>query len=420
MEGNPPAFQRGVGATAQTVEVQPDPRGHVLAHVFKLAIDPFIGKLSTFRVHQGTVARDSQLFIGDARKPFKVAHILRFQGRGTVEVDTAIPGDICAVAKVDEIHFDAVLHDSHEDDYIHLKSVHFPQPMYGLAIAAKSHGDEQKLSDVLQKIVAEDPSLRVDHNSALNETVIRGLGDLQLRAVMAVMKERFNVDVDTRPPKIAYRETITAPAEGHYRHKKQTGGAGQFGEVFLRVRPLERGAGFRFVDEVFGGAIPRQFIPAVEKGVLQALQTGVIAGFTLEDIEVSVYDGKYHPVDSKEIAFVTAGKKAFIDAVRKAKPVVLEPIVEIRVIAPNNCMGDITADLSGKRCKITASNGLPGGLVEVLGLVPLSELDQYQSKLKSMTGGVGSYSLEFRHNEPVPARVQQALMNEFKPVETED
>ncbi len=420
LEGNPPAFFKGEGAGAERVQIAPDPARHALAHVFKVAIDPFVGRLGMFRIHQGTITKDSQLFIGDGRKPFKVGHLFKLLGKESSEIPAGIPGDICAVAKVDDIHFDAVLHDSHEEDHIHLKSISFPLPMHGLAIAAKSRGDEQRLSDTLHKLEAEDPSARVEHNTALNETVLRGLGDLHVRVLLETMKERFHIEVETRPPKIAYRETITVPSEGHHRHKKQTGGAGQFGEVFLRVRPLERGEGYKFIDAVVGGVIPRQFIPAVEKGILQAIQEGVIAGYQIQDLEVTLYDGKYHPVDSKEVAFVAAGKKAFSEAFKNAKPVVLEPIVEIRITLPSANMGDITGDLSTKRGRVSSTSALPGGMIEIAGQAPLSELEQYQSQLKSMTGGHGGYTIEFSHYDPVPVRTQQQLMAAFKPQAAED
>jgi hypothetical protein len=240
------------------------------------------------------------------------------------------PGDICAVAKIDELHFDAVLHDSHDEDHHHLKSIAFPPPMLGVAIEPQKRGEEQRLAEALHKLVAEDPCVRVEHHASVNETVLYGMGELHLRAMLERMTERYNVHVNTKPPSIPYRETITRPAEGHHRHKKQTGGAGQFGEVYLKIEPLERGAGFEFVDEVVGGTIPRQFIPAVEKGVRQALADGAIAGFPLQDLRVVVYEGKYHAVDSKEIAFVTAGRKAFLDAVGKAGATVLEPVVQGR------------------------------------------------------------------------------------------
>jgi len=418
-EGNPPVFIKGEGKEAKKVFFNPDPEGHVLAHVFKVSIDPFVGRLAAFRIHQGTVTKDSQLYIGDGRKPFKVGHLLNLFGRDHIEAINGIPGDICAVAKVDDIHFNAVLHDSHDEDRIHVPLPKLPDPMQGLAIEAKSRGDEQKISDALTKLQAEDPSLRIEHNVALNETVMRGIGDLHLRVVLELMKERYNVEVETRPPKIPYLETVTVEADGHHRHKKQTGGAGQFGEVFLRVKPLPRGSGFEFVDGVVGGVIPRQFIPAVEKGIRQALEGGVIAGYKMEDIEVTVYDGKHHPVDSKEIAFVTAGKKAFIDAVKKAKPAILEPIVTIRITVPSANMGDITSDLSAKRGRINATDALPGGMTEVSGLVPLSELNGYQSQLKSITGGVGLYTIEFSHYDPVPAKTQEELASAFRPTESE-
>lgn len=419
MEGNPPQFLKGEGDNPEIVEVDPENGKHVLAHVFKISIDPFVGRLGVFRIHQGTVTRDSQLYIGDARKPFKVGHLLNLQGKEHIEVETGIPGDICAVAKIDELEFDAVLHDSQDQSQIHLRSMEFPAPMYGLAITAKSRGDEQKISDALSRIQSEDQSFKVEHNVSLNETVIKGLGELHLRMVLEKLKDRYHVEVDTHPPKIAYTETITKKAEGHHRHKKQTGGAGQFGEVYLRVEPLQRGEGFEFVDAVVGGVIPKPFIPAVEKGIRQVLEEGAIAGYPLQDIRVTVYDGKHHPVDSKEVAFVAAGKKAFLDAIGKAKPVVLEPIVEISVTAPNESMGDIAADLSGKRGRINNTTTMTGGVTMTNGLVPLSELDGYQSTLKSITGGTGSYSVSLSHYDPVPAKTQKDLQDAYKPAAEE-
>jgi len=416
-EGNPAPFLRGEGEEAEEVYPEPEPDKPVLAHVFKVTIDPFIGRIGLFRIHQGTITRDSQLFIDDGRKPFRVAHLLKPQGKDYVELDKGIPGDICAVAKVEEIHYDAVLHDSHDDDHIHLRPLKLPTPMFALAVHAKSRGDEQKLSDALLKLQAEDPCFVVERNTVTNETVIYGLGDLHLRVALEKMRQRYHVEVDTQPPKIAYRETIMAKAEGHYRHKKQTGGAGQFGEVFLRVEPLERGAGFEFVDEITGGAIPSQFIPAVEKGIRQVLASGAIAGYPMQDVRVIVYDGKYHPVDSKEIAFIIAGRRAFQDAVLKAKPTVLEPIVNIEVIAPEASMGTIAGDISGKRGRISGTRTLPNGMIAITGQAPLSELTQYQSQLKAFTGGQGSYTIEFSHYEQVPGNIQQAIVAQYKPKE---
>nr|MBS0021028.1 elongation factor G [Gammaproteobacteria bacterium] len=396
-EGNPPLFFSHQGDRVESVEIVPEAERHALAHVFNVLIDPFVGRLAAFRVHQGVVTKDSQLFINDARKPFKVGHLLQLQGKDHVEIDAGIPGDLCAVAKIDDIQLDAVLHDSHDEDTISLQPIELPEPMFGLAIRAKTRGDEQKLSDTLQKLSAEDPCFRIEHNATTNETVVRGLGELHMRIMLERMKSRYNVEVETQPPKIAYRETITMNAEGHHRHKKQTGGAGQFGEVFLRVEPLTRGAGFEFVDSIVGGVIPGQFIPAVEKGVRQVLASGAIAGYPIADVKVILYDGKHHPVDSKEVAFVAAGKKAFLDAVSKAKPIVLEPIVDIQITVPQENMGDIASDLSSKRGRINGTESLPAGMVMVSGQAPLGELDNYASQLKAVTGGAGSYTIAFSH-----------------------
>ncbi|HUK01215.1 MAG TPA: elongation factor G [Steroidobacteraceae bacterium] len=419
-EGNPPPFLKGPADDAERVAVSAEPGKHVIAHVFKVTIDPYVGKLGIFRIYQGTVRTGSQLLIGDGRKPFKVAHLYRLMGKETIEIAQAIPGDICAVAKIDELHMDAVLHDSHDEDHYHLKSVRFPPPMLGLAIEPERRGDEQRLADTLHKLIAEDPCVRIESHAALNETVLYGMGELHLRVLLERMAERYGVRVKTHPPGIPYRETITRAAEGHCRHKKQTGGAGQFGEVYLRVEALERGSGFEFVDEVVGGSIPGQFIPAVEKGVRQALHEGAIAGFPIDDVRVCVYDGKHHPVDSKEVAFVSAGRKAFLDAIQKANPIVLEPVVKIEIAAPTRAIGDITGDLATRRARISGNGSLPGQRASVTALAPLAEITDYQSRLKALTGGEGSYTMDLSHYDPVPPRKQQELMQAWRPRKEED
>lgn len=419
-EANPPPFVKGIGTDAAPIEAVPDPAAHVIADVFKIVNDPFVGKLGIFRVYQGTVRKDAQLFVDDGRKPFKVAHLFRLHGKDHVEVAQAIPGDIAAVAKIEELHFDAVLHDSHDEDHIHLAPLPFPRPMFGLAVAPASKGQEQKLATALHKLAEEDPAFAVEHNGETNETVVRGLSDLHLRVMLRRLKERFGVEVTTHPPRIAYRETVGAAAEGHHRHKKQTGGAGQFGEVFLRIEPLPRGTGFEFVDEVKGGTIPGQFLPAVEKGVRQVLAGGAVAGYPMQDVRVVVYDGKHHPVDSKEVAFVAAGKRAFLDAIAKAQPQVLEPIVELEVSAPEQHMGDISGGLAAKRARISGTDSLRGGEIVVRAQVPLSELEGYAAELKSATAGRGRYALDFSHYEPVPAQVQKRLAEAYNPHHDED
>jgi elongation factor G len=413
-EGNPPQFLKGEGADARPIQAKPDPDQHVLAHVFKVTVDPYVGKMGVFRIHQGTVTRDSQLYVGDGRKPFKVGHLFMLQGKDHTEIQRAGPGEICAIAKVDEMHFDAVLHDAAEDDHIHLKPLDFPVPVHGIAIEPKRRGDEQRLWDILQKLVDEDPCLHVERVATTNETVVYGLGELHLRTLLERLTDIYKCEVETRPPRIAYRESVTQAAEGHHRHKKQTGGAGQFGEVFLRVEPLARGAGFEFVDQVKGGTIPNQFIPAVEKGVRHAMEAGVVAGYPVQDVRVTVYDGKHHSVDSKEIAFVTAGRKAFVDAALKAGPIVLEPVVTLEVAAPEGHVGDITGDLAAKRAQVNGTRSRNDGSMTVLAQAPLSELNGYQSRLNAMTGGQGRYTLEFSHYEAVPPAVQQQLAAQYR------
>ncbi len=413
-EGNPPEFLEGEGATAQPKASQPDPNAHVLAHVFKVTVDPFVGRMGLFRVHQGTITKDSVLYIGDGRKPFKVGHLFMLQGKEHVEVARALPGDIVAVAKVDEIHFDAVLHDAAEDDHIHLKPLPFPIPVHGLAIEPKRRGDEQRMWEILTKLVDEDPCLKVEHVATTNETIVYGLGELHLRVLLERLRDVYKFEVNTRPPRIAYRETVTAPAEGHHRHKKQTGGAGQFGEVFLKIEPLPRGGGFEFVDQVKGGTIPNQFIPAVEKGVREALTLGVIAGYPMVDVKVIVYDGKHHTVDSKEIAFMTAGRKAFMAAVRAARPIIVEPIVDVEISAPDAAMGDITGDLSSRRGQVSGTHNGAVGTMVIRGQAPLAELTGYQSRLNAMTAGQGRYTLSLSHYEAVPPTVQQQLTSQHQ------
>ena len=417
-EVNAPPFEKG--ESRERMHASPDPQAHVIADVFKIINDPFVGKLGVFRVYQGTIRRDSQLFVDDGKKPFKVGHLFKLRGKEHIEIEHAIPGDIAAIAKVEDLHVDAVLHDSHDEDEIHLSPIQFPKPMFGLAVQAASKGQEQKLATALHKLSEEDPCFIVEHEMETNETLIRGLSDLHLRIQVERLRDRHGVEVTTQPPRIAYRETIGAPAEGHYRHKKQTGGAGQFGEVFLRVEPLPRGGGFEFVDAVKGGTIPGQFMPAVEKGVRQAMQAGAIAGYPMQDVRVTVYDGKSHAVDSKEIAFVAAGRKAFVDAVGKAKPQVLEPVVDLEVVAPEMHMGDISGGLASKRARIHGTDATRSDGISVRAQVPLSELEGYAAELKSVTAGRGRYSLDFSHYEPVPVNVQHRLVDAYRPRHEDD
>jgi len=414
-EGNPPPFYKGEpGGAIAAFQAEPDAGKHVLAHVFKVVADPYLGKIGVFRVHQGTMKKDMQLFVGDGKRPFKVGHLYQLQGREPLEVDELLPGDIGAVAKVDEIEFDCVLHDSHDEDHIHLVPLEFPKPMAGLAVETRKKGDEQRLFDILGKLAVEDPTFIVERHPTSNETVIRGLGEIHLKAKLEKMAAQYKLEVDTKPPTIPYRETITGSAEGIHRHKKQSGGAGQFGEVHLRIEPRGRGEGIEFVDAVKGGVIPGVFMAAVEKGVRQGLEGGVVAGYAVDDLKVTVFDGKTHPVDGKEVAFVTAGRKAVIEAVRGARPIVLEPIVGVEIVAPEASIGDLTGDLSSRRGHITGTDGRGHGMSAITGEVPLAEISDYQSRLKSLTGGQGSYTIEFARYAAVPPNVQQQMAGKFQ------
>jgi len=414
-EGNPPLFHRGEpGGEVEAFAALPDPEKHVLAHVFKVIADPYMGKIGVFRVHQGTLRKEMQLFAGDGKRAFRVAHLYRLQGKDCVEVDSLQPGDIGALAKVDDIVFDCVLHDSHDEDHIHLTPLAFPRPMAGLAVETRKKGDEQRLFEILGKLAMEDPTFVVERHPTNNETVIRGLGEIHLKAKLARMAGQYKLEVDTRPPSIPYRETITAPGEAMHRHKKQSGGAGQFGEVHLRIEPKGRGEGFEFVDAVKGGVIPGVFMPAVEKGVRQALAGGVVAGYPVGDLKVTVFDGKTHAVDGKEVAFTIAGRKAVIEAIRNARPIVMEPIVSIEIVVPEANIGDLSGDLSGRRGHVTGTESRGRGLALITGEVPLAELNDYQSRLKSLTGGQGSYSIDFLRYAPVPPQLQQQLASRFQ------
>lgn len=413
-EGNPPLFVRGEGDAAQPIEVAADPDKHVLAHVFKIEIDAYVGKTALVRIYQGTITPDTQLYIGDGRRTFKVSHVYRVQGKQLIPAEACGPGEICALTKVDDLHFDAVLHDAAEDDRIHMRPLDFPHAVYGLALRARKQSEAQKLADVLHRLCEEDPGLHVEHDAATHEAVIRGLGDMHLKHVLEKMQAQFKLDVETHRPSIPYRETVMGLGEGHHRHKKQTGGAGQFGEVYLRVEPLPRGGGFEFVDAVKGGVIPGTFIPAVEKGVRQAMAGGAVAGFTLQDVRVTVYDGKTHPVDGKEVAFIMAGKKAFWDAVAKARPIVLEPFVQLDIALPEHSIGDVSGDLTNRRAQIAGNEVGRAGMVTLTAVAPLAELENFPARLKAMTGGQGAYNMTLSHYDPVPANVQQQLSAGFK------
>ena len=408
------AVRADADADAEEVEVTPDAGKSFVGQAFKITSDPFVGKLAWIRILQGTAQPDTVYVLRDGKKSAKIGHLFKVQGKETQEVKSAVAGDIIALAKVEEIHNGDVLHVDPAPMY--RDTLPSPTPMYSLAVAPKSRGDEQKISESLSRLAEEDPTFISTRDSQTHETIVSGIGDLHLRIMLMKMKQRFDLEVETKPPKIPYRETITAKADGHHRHKKQTGGAGQFGEVYLRVEPLDRGwsqenkSPYQMESELFGESIPRQYLPAIEKGIAEVCAKGAIAGYPMQDVFVAITDGKHHPVDSKEVAFKAAGKWAFIDAVKNAKPAILEPLVNMEISVPSNYMGDIAGDLSGRRGRILGQEVLPGGICVVKAQAPLSEVMQYNSQLRSVTGGQGSYTMELSHYEPVPGNVQQQIV----------
>jgi len=423
-EGNPRPFQVVGDDGREDLAITADPSASPVAHCFKVASDPFVGKLCFFRVHQGTIDNGTNPRVADHKKGIRLAHLYAYCGKNHDEVHAAVPGDIVAVSKVDEISYDDVLHNN-GSAWVALKSIQLPKPMYGLAIETTTKGAEAKLGDAINRMTSEDPTFALERNATTKELVIRGIGELHLRAKLQLLKDRYGVEVDTHPPKVAYKETITGKAEGHHRHKKQSGGSGQFGEVYLRIEPVEEAAegivdGLDFVDDTFGGSVPKQFMPAIEKGVRRVMNEGAIAGYPMQNIRVSVYDGKHHPVDSKEVAFVTAGRRAFIDAVQKARPVLLEPFVRLEITIPAGNIGDISSDLSGRRGRIQGTDMLPGDLAVVHAEAPLSEVMSYANQLKSITGGAGSYVMEYSHDENTPPNVQAEVVAAFNPQDDED
>lgn len=408
-EGNPPLLEKN----GKLIPVNCETLDHSVAHVFKVSVDPYMGKMAFLRVFQGDLHTGSQVYIGESNKAFKIGHLYQLQGKTRREIQHARAGDICVIAKVNELNFDSIVHDSHKEDGVYMKTLDFPSPMYSLCLKPKKCSDEQKLGEVLLRIVCEDPTLKIEHRHRSNETLLSGQGEFHLKVALEKMAKVYKLDVDVSQPSVEYFETITQEAEALYRHKKQSGGAGQFGEVKLKVRPLASGEGFKFINKVVGGAIPTSLIPAVEKGVRQGLDEGTIAGNPIRDVEVTVLDGKHHSVDSKEIAFVMAGKKAFLQAITEANPIVLEPIVNLTLELPTSSVGDVTGDLSANRGLIEGSENTSEGFTLIMAKAPLNELQNYSRRLNAMTGGEGSFTMSLSHYEPAPPLIQERVCKQL-------
>ncbi len=388
--------------------IEPSRSGMFVGQVFRVSTDPRSNiKYSFIRVHSGELGGDGTVRTPGEKKGMRLGQIHRFQGGEHKEEEAAAAGDIIAVAKLD-LRVGDTVYSAGGGEILMPK---LPKPMYALAIEPKSRGDEEKVGTALKRFMDEDPCFQVDRDAATHELVINGVGDLHVRTILNRMSRHFKLEVDTKPPKIPYRETILGRADNiEYTHKKQTGGAGQYGKVVINVLPSERGQGYQFVDKIFGGAIDQPFRVSVDKGIRAQMTEGVLAGFPIVDVTVELIDGKTHPVDSKDIAFQIAGRGAFKEAFMKAKPTLLEPIVEVEVTVPRDCVGDIQGDLASRRGRPQGQEGLPGGLSVIKAIVPLAELADYNSRLSSITGGQGSYSLEFSHYEPVPPNVQQQVI----------
>jgi len=421
----------------EEIEIKPDPEGPLIARVFKTRIDPFVQKLSFLRILSGSIHRDDTVEASTARKPVKLGPILQVQASETETVDAGSPGDIVAVAKMEDLHTGAVL-----GDY-KLPPMKFPTPMVGLAVSPKSRGDETKLSGALHKVVEEDPTFKLDRDAQTKELVMTGMSEMHLKVVQERLIRRDKLEVETKQPKIPLKETIQTSAEDSYRHKKQTGGRGQFGEVHIRMLPfpadtdpeefctkdrfpslkkyhLDEEHNFLWVDSVVGGTIPGNFMPAIEKGFKERLEAGVIAGYAVQDVCVEVHFGKFHPVDSSEAAFKTAGKMVFRKVFEKAKPILLEPMVKMEITVPEDHVGDVYSDMSGRGGQVQGSDAAGGNLQTVHCEAPLRAVLTYNRSLSSMTGGSGSYTMDFSHYQMMPPDAQREIVAKAKMQDDED
>ncbi len=398
-------------------EITPAEDGTLVAQVFKTMNDQFMGKMSYLRILSGRLATDTTLVNLRSGKTAKAGHVYMVQGKQQEEVTEAIAGDMVAIAKFDDLHVSDTVSNVGGNTTVpqlRVRPIRFPMPMVPRAVEPKARDDEAKISVGLSKIADEDPTFSIRRDAQTHELVISGMSDLHLDVIQQRLKNRYKLEMSTHVPHVPYLETILGESESNHRHKKQTGGRGQFAEVHLRVRPRQRGEGFHFVDAVKGGTIPGPYIPAVEKGVREQMEKGVVSGNQVVDVEVEVFFGKDHPVDSSEQAFKTAAATAFRKAFEAARPALLEPMVTIEITVPAEKFGDISGDLSTRRGHITGMDTLPGGQQVIRAEVPLAEVLTYASQLKSMTGGQGSFTMDFKSYDPVPPNVQQQIVEKYK------
>jgi elongation factor G len=395
------------GKEADRKPLNTDP---LTAYVFKTVADPFAGKLSIFRVYSGILKADSTVLNATSGAKERIGQVFYLVGKKHVPVASVNAGEIAAVVKLKETNVGDTLCEEHHP--LVLPKVKFAEPIISYAIAPKTKGDEEKVSTGLHRILEEDPTVRFTRDEESKEMILSGMGQVHLEVALDKLKRKFGVEVDMKAPKIAYRETIKARTRAQGRYKKQSGGRGQFGDCWIEFEPLPRGGGFEFVDKIVGGVIPQQYRPAVEKGIIEKLKEGLIAGYPMVDVKVTLVDGSYHSVDSSEMAFKIAGSMALQKAVQDAKPIVLEPIMKIEVVVPDDTLGAVIGDLNSKRGKVQGVEPQAGGNQKILALVPMAEMLVYANQLQSMTSGRGLYSMEFSHYEELPAHITQKLIAE--------
>ena len=395
------------GAETPDTQVEPTIDGPFCAKVFKTVVDPYVGRITYLRAFRGKLAAEQGFLNVRTGQHDNLSGVQSVEGIEAKPIDAVVAGDLFVVTKLDDLAFgDTVTAD---DTPVRMPPHPFPPPAFALAVQPAARGDEQKIAEGLDRLALEDPTFHVSRDPNTGELVVSGTSPMHIQVMLGRLEQRFGVHTTTHPPRIAYRETVTAPAEGHHRHKKQSGGRGQFAEVYLRIAPRDRGEGFEFVDKVVGGAIPRQFIAEVEKGVRHALDKGVIAGNRVEDVRVEVYDGKAHAVDSDQLSFQIAAERAFMDAFQKAKPILLEPIADVEIQVPDRFTGDVTSNLSSIRGRMTGMDS-EAGIQRIQAQVPLAEMADYVTHLRSMTAGEGTFTVRPAHYEPVPPNVQQKIV----------
>ena len=377
------------------------------AFVWKTIADPFAGRITLLRVVAGTLKSDATAHNFTRESSERLGHLLALQGKTQTPVPELRAGDLGAVAKLKDTHTNDLL--AEKSTRTAFAPITFPEPVLSYAIEPKSRGDEDKISTAMQRLREEDPTIGYSRDGQTHELLLSGQGQLHIEVTVAKLKRRFGVEVNLKPPRIPYRETITASTEAHGRHKKQTGGHGQFGDCKIRVEPLPRGSDFQFEDDIFGGAIPRQYVPAVEKGIQDARTRGYLAGFPMVDFKATVFDGSYHAVDSNELSFKMAGSLAFKDAMSRARPTILEPVMQVEIYAPSDFAGDLMGDLNGRRGRI-AGMDTRGTTTVIRAQVPMSEMLTYEQHLTSATGGRGSYHMEYSHYEEVPQHLQSKII----------